>query len=154
MADRPVADIFELQRVGVGGALVAHRADQPRPALAGQREDAEEIGLVEIDMQFAIDGGPGRLDVGDVEDLPIGAARKAGADGLAHDRAGAVAAGDVGRRAATSWPSGPRSRAATRSSCPLKLISSVRRSTETPSASSRSISSRSCSSCGKMCRNG
>ena len=121
---------------------------------AGQRKDAEEIGFVEIDMQFAIECGPGGVDIGDVEDLPIGPAGKAGADGLAHDRAGAVAAGDVGSPRSLPRPSGPRSRAVTRSSSSVKPISSVRRSTETPSASSRSISSRSCWSCGKICRKG
>src|SRR5207247_566542 len=40
------------------------------------------------------------LDIGDIEYLPIGAARKAGAHCLAHDRSGAVAAGNVGGLAA------------------------------------------------------
>ena len=93
--------------------------------VARQREDAEEVGLVEIDVQFAVDRGPGRLDVGDVEELPIGAAGKAGADRLAHDRAGAVAAGDVGGLAVASAPSGPRSRAMTPSPSSAKPISSV-----------------------------
>ena len=38
---------------------------------------AKEIGLVQIDMQFAIERGAGRFDIGDIEDLPIGAAGKA-----------------------------------------------------------------------------
>ena len=40
--------------VSAVGALAAHRPDQARPSLPGQREDAEEIGLVEVDVQFAI----------------------------------------------------------------------------------------------------
>ena len=78
------------------GALAAHRADQPGAALAGQREDGQEVGLVEIDVQLAVQRRAGRVDVGDVEHLPVGAARKAGADPLAHRRARAVAAGEIG----------------------------------------------------------
>ena len=59
-------------------------------------------------MQFAVERRAGRLDIGDVEDLPIGAAGKAGADRLAHGRARAVAAGEIGRLAVLSVPSGPR----------------------------------------------
>src|SRR5258708_4052048 len=50
-------------------------------------------------MQFAVERRAGRINIGDIEDLPIGAARKACTDHLAHDRAGAVAAGDVERLA-------------------------------------------------------
>ena len=92
---RQGADVVELQRLRMLGALVAHRADQPRTSLAGQREHREEVGLVEIDMQLAIDRRAFRLDVGDVEHLPIGPARKRRADRRTHHRAGAVAAGDV-----------------------------------------------------------
>ena len=99
----------------------------------GQRENREEIGLVEIDVQFAVDRRPGGLDVGDVEHLPIGAAGKAGADGLAHHRARPVAAGEVGRLAILLVAVGPRSRARRRLACSVKLTSSVRRSTVTPS---------------------
>ena len=98
VVDRPVADVTKRQRIGAVGALVAYRPDQACFSFSGQREDAEEIGLVEIDVQFAIQRRAGGFDVGDVEDLPIGAAGKPGADRPAHDRARAVTTGDVGRR--------------------------------------------------------
>ena len=82
--DRAILHVFELQRIRAIGPLVSHRADQPRLARAGQREHAEEISLIEIDVQLAVDGGAARLDIGDVEDLPVGAAGKAGAHGFAH----------------------------------------------------------------------
>ncbi len=45
-------------------------------ALSGKREDGEEISLVEIDVQFAVQRGTGGIDIGDIKQLPIGAARK------------------------------------------------------------------------------
>ncbi len=47
-------------------------------------------------MQFPIDSGPGGIDIGDVEDVLIGAARKSNARRLAHRRARAITADDVG----------------------------------------------------------
>src|ERR1700730_7895557 len=87
VADRPVADVFKRQRIGTAGTLVAYRSDQARLSLSGQRKDAQEIGLVEVDVQFAIQRGAGGFDIGDVKELSIGAAGKSGADRLAHDRA-------------------------------------------------------------------
>ena len=52
------ADILEFERVGVIGAFVAHRPDQAGASLAGERKHGEEVGLVEIDMQLAVDRGP------------------------------------------------------------------------------------------------
>src|SRR5271165_3487272 len=48
-------------------------------------------------MQFTVDGGAGSLDIGDVEQLTIGAPRKARAHRLTHPRAGAVATGEIRR---------------------------------------------------------
>ena len=62
------------------GALVAHGADQARAALAGQRKDRQEIRLVEVDVQLPVDRRSGRLDIGDVKHLAVGAAWKAAAD--------------------------------------------------------------------------
>ena len=104
--DRPAADILEFQRIGMIGALVPHRSDQTSAAFAGQRKDGKEVGFVEVDVQFAVDRGAGRLDVGDIEELAIGPAGKAGAEGLAHQRARAVAAGDVGCLAVLFLPVG------------------------------------------------
>src|SRR3977135_932951 len=56
--DRAVADILEFQGLGVLCALVAHRADRPSMAFTLQREDREEVGFVQIDMQLAIEGRP------------------------------------------------------------------------------------------------
>src|SRR5260221_371180 len=74
---------------------------------SSKREHAKEIGLVEIGVQFAIYRGAGGLYIGDVEDLPIGAAGKAGADRLAHDRACPVATGNVLRLAVNLQTVGP-----------------------------------------------
>src|SRR5258708_13151215 len=69
--DRPAADILELERLGMLGALVPNGSDQTSPAFAGQGEDGEEVGLVEVGMQFAVYGGTGRLDIGDIKNLTI-----------------------------------------------------------------------------------
>ena len=71
VVDRAAADVLEPERIGTVGALVPHGSDQTGTAIAGQREDGEKVGLVEVGVQFAIDGTTGRLDVGDVEDLAI-----------------------------------------------------------------------------------
>jgi hypothetical protein len=106
VVDRAAADVLEPERIGLIGAFVPHGSDQTSPAFAGQGEDSEEVGFVEVDMQFAVDRGTGRLDVGDVEDLAIGPAAKAGAESLADQRARAVAAGDVGCLAILFMPIG------------------------------------------------
>ena len=54
----PVADIFELERIRVIGALVAHSSDQARSTFPGKGKDRREIGLVKIGMEFSVDGGP------------------------------------------------------------------------------------------------
>lgn len=56
--DGPPAHILELQGVGVLGLLVAPGPDQPQPPLAGHGEDDQEIGLVEINMQLAVERRP------------------------------------------------------------------------------------------------
>src|SRR5207302_474242 len=81
------------------GALVAHCPYQPHPALAGERENREEVSLLEVGVELAVDCETGSLHVGDIEEMAIGTARKAGAHRLADARMHAVAAGDVGRLA-------------------------------------------------------
>jgi hypothetical protein len=71
VVDHAAPDVLEPERTGTVGALVPHGSDQTGTAIAGQREDGEKVGLVEVGVQFAIDGTTGRLDVGDVEDLAI-----------------------------------------------------------------------------------
>jgi hypothetical protein len=95
--DRPIADIFEFKGIDVVRALVAHGSNQPGSSLSGQGKDRQEIGLVEIDVQLAVDRWARRFNIGDIEDLPIGASGEAGADRLAYSRVGAVAADDVVR---------------------------------------------------------
>src|SRR6516162_7462873 len=104
--DRAVADALELERIGMVGALVPHGSDQTSPAFAGQREDGKEVGFVEVDVQLAVDRGAGRLDVGNIEDLAVGSAGKAGAEALAYQRARPVAAGDVACLAVLLMPVG------------------------------------------------
>ena len=55
--DRAGADVLELQGFGMLGAFVPHCADQPRATFAGQREEREEVGFVQVDVQLAIDRG-------------------------------------------------------------------------------------------------
>jgi len=97
--DRAVADILECQRVGAVGPRVAYRPDQAGASRPGQREDTEKIGLIQIDVQFAVYGRAGGFDVCDVENLPVGSSGKSGAGDLAHGRARAVTAGNVVRHA-------------------------------------------------------
>ena len=97
-----------------------------------------------------------RLDVGDVEEVPVGAAGKAGAD-VSRAPSSARRRSRRGRRRVDSLlrPSGPRSVARDAidrlgEADELGLALDARRR----AASSRSIRSRSCSSCGKICRKG
>ena len=62
-------------------------------------EGREEIGLVKVDMEFAVERAAGGFNIGDIEKLTVTASRKACADRLAHSRAGAVTASDVARLA-------------------------------------------------------
>ncbi|MNT49992.1 hypothetical protein D3C72_1868830 [compost metagenome] len=95
MFDGATAHVFELQGVRLLGTFVAHGTDQARSTAAGQREYRQKIRLVQIHMQFAIERRAAGLDVGDIEHLLVGTAGKTGVEGLAHDRTGAVATGQV-----------------------------------------------------------
>src|SRR5262249_7528237 len=98
--DNPAADVVEGQRLREVGALIAHSPNQTYLALAGEREDREEVGLLDVGVELAIDCETGSLHVGNIEEMAIGAARKGGAHRLADDGPHAVAAGDVGGLAA------------------------------------------------------
>jgi hypothetical protein len=98
--DDPAADVVERQGLDVVGALIAHGSNQPHPALAGERENGEEVGLLEVGVELAVDCGTVSLNVGDIEEMAIGATRKASDHSLADARTHAVATGDVGRLAA------------------------------------------------------
>ena len=93
--DRAIAHVLEPQFIATLGAFAAHRPDQARPALAREREDRQKIGLVEVDVQFAVDRRAGRHDIGDIEKLIVRPAWKPGAHRFANLRARSVAAGDV-----------------------------------------------------------
>src|SRR5262249_18554963 len=73
--------------------------DQAGSSLPSQRKHRQEIGLVEIDVELTVDRRASRLDIGDIEDLPIRTSREACADRVAHNRVGPITAGDVARLA-------------------------------------------------------
>src|SRR5271166_7159661 len=82
--DRPVADVLEPERLPALREWVLDGPDQPRAAHTGERKDRQEVCLVQINVQFAIDWRAGSLYVGNIEDLVIGAARKPCAHRLTH----------------------------------------------------------------------
>ena len=91
--DGPIADVVKGQfMTPVGQVLTygAHQADAPRFL---QRKDRQEVGFVEIDMEFVIGGRALRLDIGDVEEPGIRAAVEVHAERPPDCRIGAVAAG-------------------------------------------------------------
>src|SRR6516225_889205 len=92
IVDDPPADILELERISMLGAFASHRADQPRTSCSGQRKYREEVGLLEIGMECWAGG----LDIRDIKQVLVGAARISRAHCLAHDRVRAIASGDVG----------------------------------------------------------
>ena len=97
--DRPIADVMECECIGAVRALVAHGSDKARSPRPGERKNRQEIGLVKVDMEFAVERAAGGFNIGDIEKLTVTASRKACADRLAHSRAGAVTASDVARLA-------------------------------------------------------
>ena len=115
-----------------------------------QREHGEEVGAVERDVDVAVHHRSVRLDIGDVEEVLVGPAGETDRQGLAETRVSAVAAGDERGFAevdASTCALEPRDDAIVAF---LEPTNSVSRSTLTPASLNRSISSRSCSSCGKM----
>src|SRR5579863_6362007 len=97
--DRPPADVCEFQRVCVVGTLIAHGANQACAALASQRKEPEEIGLIEVDVQLTVERRTCSFDIGDIKHLSVGATDEPRADDLAHARTRAVAPGHKGRLA-------------------------------------------------------
>ena len=131
-------------------ASVAHGADEPRAPLALQRKDGEKIGRVQGDVQLAVHRRPARFDVGDVEEMVVGAARETDLQRLAHGRMRAVAAGDVGGLARLDGAVRPLQARDARRRRLLEAQELRPRSTSTPASARRSINRRSCSSCGKI----
>jgi hypothetical protein len=81
------------------GPLVPNGSDQSGSSLSSQREQGQEIRLVQISMQFSVEWRAFPLDVCNIEEMSISATWEARANGLANKRAGAVAARDVSRLA-------------------------------------------------------
>ncbi|MNN24149.1 hypothetical protein D3C81_1375690 [compost metagenome] len=84
MFDGTAADVGEFQAFGAIRALITHRADQTGTAFAGQGKHGEEVRFIQIQVQLAVHRRAAGLDVGDVENLLIGAAGKTGVEGFAH----------------------------------------------------------------------
>jgi len=101
--DGASADIGEGERLGARRARIAHAADQAGAAGTGQGKYRKEIGLIEVDVQLAIDHRAAAVDVGDIEHL-VGPAGEAGAKSLPHQRTCAVAAGEIARLARLLLP--------------------------------------------------
>ncbi len=72
-------------------------SDQAQAACTFEGKDRQELGLLEIDMDFAVGRRAGAVHVGDVEESGIGATGKARRQRLPYGRMGAVAAGQIGR---------------------------------------------------------
>jgi hypothetical protein len=83
--DRAVAHVLETERIGVVGSLVPDSPYEARPSPRREREYGQEVSLVQVHMQFAVQRRAGRFDVRDIEDLSIGTARKSGGHRLSHD---------------------------------------------------------------------
>ncbi len=109
--DRVRAHIFKLQTFRMRGALVANGADQSRAPGALQRKHRQKVRLIKVDLQFTVNGGTFGIHVRNVEHLLVGAARKLGADALAHAGARAITAGRYAASQVSSCPFGARSSA-------------------------------------------
>ena len=62
--------------VGLFRLFVANRADEADAATVVEREDGEEVGVVERDVELAVGDRARGLDVGDVEEVRVFAAGK------------------------------------------------------------------------------
>ena len=72
---RSALDVIERDRV-IGLLASVHEAHQAQVARTLQREDEEEVGVLDVDVQLVVDDGTARMNVGDVEVSLIGAARE------------------------------------------------------------------------------
>ena len=105
--DHALAHIVPRQVLVPTFGFIPHCADEPRTPVALQWEHREEIGSVQRDVQFAVQRRSACLDVGDVEQMFIRAARKADLQRLAHGGMGSVAPGNVRRLARFHFPIRP-----------------------------------------------
>ncbi len=72
---RSALDVVERDRV-IGLLASVHEAHQAQVSGTLQREDQEEIRVLDVDVQLIVDDGTARLNVGDIEVSLIGAARE------------------------------------------------------------------------------
>ena len=75
--DHAPADVVPRQVLVLLSGVRAHGADEPRVPLLLQRKDGEKIGRVQGDVQLAVHRRSARFDVGDVEQVVVGAAGEA-----------------------------------------------------------------------------
>ena len=151
-------DAHAEQRLGIGAELleaeagtVAERrgddADQPVHAAAAHRQHQREALRGEVDREVGLEGA-GEPDIGDVEELAIGAAGEAEAERLPHPAMRAVAAAEIGG-GAFRLGAGVAERGADAVRRPRRSrASSVFHSTAMPAGCRRSTRKRSWSSCG------
>ena len=71
----PALDVIERDRV-IGFLASVHETHQAQISGTLQREDQEEVGVLDVDVQLTVDDGTARMNVGDVEVSLIGAARE------------------------------------------------------------------------------
>lgn len=106
--DRPAIDVAPSELILAALGLALDRADEARVPLVDQGEEGKKAGVVEEDVKLRVHRAPPRFDVSDVEDVIVGPAGEARADGLAHRRASPVAARDEARSVFDLHPSGAR----------------------------------------------
>jgi hypothetical protein len=92
-----VADVFEGQIVDELAMARLDGSNQADAPFVRQGEDGQEVGIVEVAVEVAVDRGPFAGHVSHVKDLRIGPTGKARAHDLADFRLRAVAAGDKSR---------------------------------------------------------
>jgi hypothetical protein len=76
--------------------IALYRAQQPSTVAPLHREDSQQVGLVERDVELVIGDGPLQLDVGNVEHPLVRAARKPDGEDFANPGMSAITPSDVG----------------------------------------------------------
>jgi hypothetical protein len=96
VADGATADVVECRLAAFLLGVPVDGSDEAEAAFLLEREDGDEVGVFEVDVDLAVGGGAGGVDVGDIEQAGVRAAGKLCAQCLADGGACAVAAGEVG----------------------------------------------------------
>jgi hypothetical protein len=92
-------DIAPGKLVAFPGGFFPHYPNEPRLTTRMKWKHADKIGLVKGNIQFAIHYRAGGGNVGHVEQVRVSAAWKTCAEDVANCGVGAIASGEVGRRA-------------------------------------------------------